>query len=162
MLQLCLVLTACGGSEGDDLDKFMRDAGQDMRAKIPPLPEVQPYMPFLYNADGALNDPFRGRKTLNIGKGVLQPDTSRPKQPLEAYPLESLQYVGSISRARLKYALIRTPDGTIQQVRTGQYMGQSFGVVTDINDAGISIKEIIQDELTGDWQERTTSISLQE
>jgi type IV pilus assembly protein PilP len=39
---MSLALVACGGSEGDDLDQFMNNAGNGMKAKIKPLPEVKP------------------------------------------------------------------------------------------------------------------------
>lgn len=164
LAQLSLLLVACGGGKGDDLDKFMEDAAKDMHAKIEPLPEVKPYVPLQYNADGTLNDPFKPRKaqTTNSGGGSLQPDLNRPKEALEAYPLESLKYVGSIEKTKLKYALIRTPDNTVQQVKIGNYVGQNFGMVIDITDSGVMLKEIAQDEVSGDWAERSASINLQE
>ena len=159
---LCVLLHGCS-SESDDLDRFMREAGQGAHAKIKPLPEVQPYVPFAYNADGALNDPFRPRKAAQSNNGnSLQPDMNRPKQPLEAYPLESLKFVGSISRDDLKYALIKTPDNTIHQLKVGNYAGQDFGMVTEITDGGVMLKEIVQDDMSGDWTERPASINLQE
>ena len=162
MASLCLLLHACG-NEGDDLDRFMREAAQGAPAKIKPLPEVQPYIPFEYNADGALHDPFRPRKAAQANNGnSLQPDLDRPKQPLEAYPLESLKFVGSISRGDRKYALIKTPDNTIHQLKVGNYAGQNFGIVTEITEGGVMLKEIVQDDMTGDWTERPASINLQE
>lgn len=159
-LSLCLV--ACGGTEGDDLDKFMADAAKDMRAKVDPLPDVKPYVPLEYNADGALSDPFRARKAQSNKTTGIQPDFNRPKEPLEAYPLESLQYVGSLSKDKLTYALIKTPDNSIQQVSIGNYMGQNFGIVTEITENEVVLKEIVQDDLSGDWTEQSSSISLQE
>jgi type IV pilus assembly protein PilP len=159
---LALFLVACGGSEGDDLDKFMADAAKDMRAKINPLPEVKPYVPLEYNVDGQLSDPFKPRKAQSTKTSGIQPDFNRPKEPLEAYPLESLQYVGSLSKDSLQYALIKTPDNSIQQVSIGNYMGQNFGIVTEITESEVVLKEIVQDELTGDWAEQSSSVSLQE
>jgi type IV pilus assembly protein PilP len=92
----------------------------------------------------------------------LQPNTNRAKEALEAYPLESLKYVGSLSKNKLTYALIKTPDNTIQQIKMGNYIGPNFGLVTSINESDIVIKEIVQDDLTGDWIERNASINLQE
>jgi type IV pilus assembly protein PilP len=155
------LLVACGGDQGDDLDKFMATAANDMGKTVEPLPEVLPYSPLQYNADGILSDPFKARKAANKS-GALQPNTNRPKEALEAYPLESLKYVGSLSKNKLSYALIKTPDNTIQQVKVGNYMGPNFGLVTKIEETAISLKEITQDDLTGDWVERTTSINLQE
>jgi type IV pilus assembly protein PilP len=161
LASLCFLLVACS-TEGDDLDKFMGNAGKDMRAKIPPLPEVKPYVPFAYNADGGLNDPFRPRKAQSSDTSGKQPDMNRPKQPLEAFPLESLKFVGSISRQGLEYALIKTPDNSIQQIKVGNYAGQNFGVVTEISESGVMLKEIVQDDTSGDWIERPASINLQE
>lgn len=159
---LCLLLHACG-SDGDDLERFMREAGQGARAKIQPLPEVQPYVAFEYNADGSLHDPFRPRKAAQANNDdSLQPDLDRPKQPLEAYPLESLKFVGSIARGDRRHALIKTPDNTIHQLKVGNYAGQNFGIVTEITEGGVMLKEIVQDDMTGDWTERPASINLQE
>lgn len=155
------LLAGCGGDEGDDLDKFMASAANDMGKGVEPLPEVLPYSPLEYNADGTLTDPFRARKALSKD-GALQPNTNRPKEALEAFPLESLKYVGSLSKNKSTYALIRTPDNTIQQVKAGNYVGPNFGLVTQINESDIVVKEIVQDDLTGDWVERNASINLQE
>jgi len=158
---LCLILVACNGDEGDDLDKFMSTAANDMSKGVEPLPEVLPYSPIQYNADGLLADPFKPRKAASKNDS-LQPNINRPKDALEAYPLESLKYVGSMSRSKLTYALIKTPDNTIQQVKVGNYLGPNFGLVTAINEGDIVLKEIVQDDLTGDWIERSASINLQE
>lgn len=158
---LTIILTSCGGGEGDDLDKFMATVANDMGKAVEPLPEVLPYSPLQYNADGTLSDPFRARKAANKS-GALQPNTNRPKEALEAFPLESLKYVGSISKNKSTYALIKTPDNTIQQVKVGNYVGPNFGLVTQINESDIVVKEIVQDDLTGDWVEHNASINLQE
>ncbi len=158
---LSFVLVACSGGKGDDLDKFMATAANDMGKGVEPLPEVLPYTPLQYNADGTLSDPFKARKAANKA-GALQPNTNRPKEALEAYPLESLKYVGMMSKSKLTYALIKTPDNTVQQVKVGNYIGPNFGLVTKIDETAIALKEIIQDDLTGDWVERTASINLQE
>ena len=158
---LTCLLAACSGDDGDDLDQFMASAANDMSKSVEPLPEVLPYAPLQYNADGTLTDPFRARKAASKS-GTLQPNTNRAKEALEAYPLESLKYVGSMSKSKLTYALVKTPDNTIQQIKAGNYMGPNFGLVTAINDTEISLREIVQDDLTGDWVERNASINLQE
>lgn len=161
-IYLSIFLAACSGSAGDDLDKFMAEAAQGMRAKIDPLPEVKPYVPLEYNADGTLSDPFKARKAQTNKTTGIQPDFDRPKEPLEAYPLESLKLVGSLSKDSLQYALIKTPDNNIQQVSIGNYMGQSFGIVTEITENEVMLKEIVQDEMSGDWIEQSSSITLEE
>ena len=156
------LLAACGANEGDDLDKFIKESGREMRGKVDPLPEVTPFVPVEFNRDGSLSDPFKPRRALAVKTGGLQPDLNRPREALEAYPLESLKYVGSLQRGRLRYALVRAPDNAINQVTIGNYLGLNLGMVADISDNEIKVKEIVQDELSGDWVERAASINLQE
>jgi len=151
----------CSLEEGDDLDRYMRDATKDVKPRVKPLPEVQPYMALQYNADGTLVDPFRARKAVNKSS-VLQPNLNRPKEPMESYPLESLKYVGLLSKSKLTYALLKTPDESVQQVKLGSYVGQNFGRVMQISEGEVLLMEIVQDDLNGDWVERTSSLVLQE
>ena len=145
----------------EDLQQFMADAGKDMQGKIEPLPQIKPYEPFSYNAFD-LPDPFKPRKlSPSGGGGGLQPDLTRPKEPLEAYSLETLKMVGMISKKNGVNAIIATPDKAIYHVRAGNYMGQNFGLITKITDTEITLKEIVQDS-AGDWAERTSTLTLQE
>ena len=161
VLALCSFLVACGGDQGDDLDAFMKNAGNEMQVKIKPLPEVKPYLALQYNADNLLNDPFRPRKASTKATGVL-PNFNRAKEPMEAYPLESIQYVGHLSKGKLAYALLKTPDSGIQQAKVGNFIGQNYGMITKITDSEVTLKEIVQDDLSGDWIERETIITIQE
>lgn len=158
---ITLLLVACGADEGDDIDRFIKDAPKSLSPKIPAIPQAQPYSPKPYNSDGTLSDPFKSRKS-DAQHGGIHPDLKRPKAPLEAYPLESLKFVGLISKSTLRYALIKAPDNTVQPVQLGHYVGQNFGVVTAIREDGITLKEIIQDESSGDWMERNASINAQD
>ncbi|MFV1921034.1 MAG: pilus assembly protein PilP [Methylotenera sp.] len=158
---LACLLAACDSKQGDDLDQFMANAANNMSKSVAPLPEVLPYTPLEYNVDGALNDPFKPRK-VKAGGGSLQPNTNRPREALESFPLESLIYVGSLSNKGNKYALIKTPDETLQRVKVGNYLGPNFGRITSISENEINIKEVVQDDVTGDWIERDASINLQE
>ena len=164
IFSICLIslgLFACSNDKSDDLDHFIKNSAKEMRPKIKPLPEVKPYMALQYNADGKLSDPFRSRKA-SSKTGILQPSMSRPKEPMEAYPLESIKYVGQLSKTNLTYALLLTPDNGVQQVKVGNYVGQNFGMITKITDSEVVLKEIVQDELSGDWVERISNLPLQE
>jgi type IV pilus assembly protein PilP len=46
---LALLLAAWGGDEGDDLDQYMQDATKNIKPKVQPLPEVNPYVALIYN-----------------------------------------------------------------------------------------------------------------
>jgi type IV pilus assembly protein PilP len=154
-------LSACGNQSNDDLDAYIRNAGKDVQTKIQPLPDMKTYLTFDFNADGSLSDPFLPRKSYG-NTGTLKPDSDRPKQPMEAYPLESISYVGMIEKPTATYALLKTPDNNVQQVKIGNFVGQNFGQVVDIKESEIVLKEIVQDNVTGSWVEKITTIALHE
>lgn len=161
IILLSAALAACSGGRHDDLEQFVRDSGQGLRGKVEPLPEVQPYQPFAYNAFD-LPDPFKPRKLKPAGGGGgLQPDFNRPKEALESFPLESLKMVGTLQQNKITYAIIKATDNSLHRVKPGNHMGQNFGVITAISDTEIAVKEIVQDS-AGDWTERSTTINLQE
>lgn len=166
MALLCLSLAACGSSGIEDIQQFVENSGQGLRGKAESLPEVKPYEPFTYNAFD-LPDPFRPRK-LDTPKpthsGGIQPDVERRKEPLEGYPLESLRMVGFLQKEKLNYALIVTPERDLHQVKVGNYLGQNYGIVTDVvirdvGDAEIKVTELYQED-SGNWVEKPTSIRL--
>lgn len=155
-------LAGCSGGEQDELRQWMKEETKDLRGKIPPLPQVKPYEPVPYDAAGLI-DPFRPAKMLaeqkQSGGGGLQPDMNRPKEPLESYPLESVKYVGSLTKNRQTHGIVQV-DGSLHQVRAGSYMGQNFGIITKITENEMSLRELVQDP-TGDWVERTSTLLLQ-
>jgi type IV pilus assembly protein PilP len=156
-----LVVAACGGESHQDLRDWMREQGKGTQGKLEPLPQIRPYEPFAYNAFD-LPDPFKPRKIEPTkGNDRLAPDLARRREPLESFPLESLSMVGTLGKDKALYALVRTPDKDIYQVRSGNFMGQNFGVVTGISDTEIKLKELVQDS-AGDWTERSSSLQLQQ
>lgn len=158
---VALLVAGCGGESHQDLRAWMQDQGKGVKGKLDPLPQVRPYEPFTYNAFD-LADPFKPRKIEPVkGGSKLAPDLSRRKEPLEAYPLESLQMVGTLQRGKSTFALVRTTDKDVYQVKVGNYMGQNFGVIVNIGDGDIRLKELVQDG-AGDWTERTSTLQLAE
>ncbi|HVS26867.1 MAG TPA: pilus assembly protein PilP [Burkholderiales bacterium] len=159
-LLLGLLLTGCGGEEFQDIKDFIKESEQGLKGRVEPLPEVKPYEPFNYNAFD-LPDPFKPRKIEPVkgGGGKLQPDVNRRKEALEVYPLENLRMVGTLQQKNVIYALIKTPDNNLYRVKTGNYMGQNFGLITDVSEASLKLKELIQDS-AGDWSERESSLQL--
>jgi type IV pilus assembly protein PilP len=120
---------------------------------------VKPYEPFAYNAFD-LSDPFKPRKIEpNRGSSRLAPDLARRKEPLEAFPLESLNMVGVLQQGKSVFALVRTPEKDVYQVRMGNHLGQDYGVVTAVTDGEIRLKELVQDS-AGDWSERSSTLQL--
>jgi type IV pilus assembly protein PilP len=155
----CLLLAGCGADSYKDLRDWMAEQGKGVKGKLDPLPQMRPYEPFAYNAFD-LPDPFKPRKIEPTkGGSKLAPDFNRRREPLESYPLESLNMVGTLERGKTTYALVRTPDKDLYQVRQGNYVGQNFGVVTNVSDAEIRLRELVQDG-AGDWTERSSTLQL--
>ena len=161
----CLAFAGCSGEQHSDLRQFVKDSDNLPRGRIPPLPEVQPYEPFTYNAYD-LVDPFKPRviqppKAAAVAGGIRPPDPNRRKEPLESYPLENLKMVGTLQQKKEIYALVRTPDNRLFRVRPGNFLGQNFGRITDISESAIKLKELVQDS-GGEWKEEDRALQMQE
>lgn len=166
---LAVALAAgCAGEEFGDLKEELNQLTKDLRGRVDPLPQVKPYEPVPYTAEGQI-DPFRperievaaaGRAAPSALASVIEEQRKRPPEPLEAFPLESIQMMGTITQAKETFGLVKAGPN-LYRVRKGNYMGQNFGVITEIDEAQISLKELVQDS-TGDWVERMSSLQLVE
>jgi type IV pilus assembly protein PilP len=156
---IALLAAGCGGDPNQELRQWMDEQAKTMKGKVDPLPVVKPYVPFAYNAFD-LPDPFKPRKIEPArGSSKLAPDLNRRKEPLESYPIESLRMVGTLQQDKTMYALVRTNDRNVYQVRVGNYMGQNFGIITGIGEGEIRLRELVQDS-SGDWAERQSRLLL--
>ena len=157
------IATLFGCGEGfSDLRTFVKESDKNVTRKIDTLPQVKPFAPFAYEGFD-LPDPFKPRKLAikqNDGAGGLAPDLNRRKEPLEAFPLEQLKMVGTLTQLGATYALVKA-DKTLYRVKKGNYLGQNFGLITEINDNEVKLKEIVQDT-AGDWTERQSVLPLLE
>ena len=167
LILACVALLAgCEGEKYGDLRRELNDMTKDLRGRVDPLPQVRPYEPVPYQAENEV-DPFRPDRievAAAAGTGPAasgkQPDLGRPKEPLEAFPLESIQMVGSLTQGAETHGLVKAGPN-LYRVRKGNYMGQNFGVITGIDEVQISLKELIQ-EGSGEWIERASALQLQE
>ena len=157
-----VLLAGCAQDEFADLRAFMAQAGSGGQQALDPLPPVKPaevidYLP------GDTPDPFKPRNLKpSKGGGAFQPDLTRPKDMLEAYPLDDLSMVGTIVRDGQISALIKVKSrGTLHRIKKGEHMGQNFGLVIAITESNIELRETVQDGV-GDWTETKATMALQE
>ncbi|HET9580377.1 MAG TPA: pilus assembly protein PilP [Usitatibacter sp.] len=139
-IAIAMLVAGCS-SELDDLKKFVRDSDKGLPRRVDPLPAVKPFEPFTYEGFD-LPDPFKPRKLAAPKEGAgsgIAPDLNRRKEPLEAFPLEQLKMVGTLQQGKEMYALVRA-DKTLYRVKKGNYMGQNFGLITDVTDNDIKLK----------------------
>ncbi|RMF17861.1 MAG: pilus assembly protein PilP [Gammaproteobacteria bacterium] len=161
------MLSGCGGS-GDfsDLEAFVAEVKARPKGRIEPLPEFKVYQAFTYSAAN-LRSPFQPPQDVKLAeveakpKSNIKPDFDRPKEPLEAFALSSLNMVGTIRKAGdpTLYALIADDQGGIHRVRVGNYIGKNFGRITALDETHIEIVEIVSDG-QGGWFERPRSLSI--
>ena len=162
-----VTLAGCGGDEHGDLKEELNQLTKDLRGRVDPLPQVRPYEPVPYTAEGQI-DPFRperievagASRAASASTALIEEQKKRPPEPLEAFPLESIQMLGTITQNKETFALVRAGPN-LYRVKKGNYMGQNFGVITAIDEAQISLKELVQDS-TGDWVERQSALQLVE
>ena len=161
------LLPACGGEEQSELRQELAAMTKDLRGKVDPLPQVKSYEPVPYKGESML-DPFVPGRIVVVqptaggggGGGGVQPDLNRPKEPLEAFPLDAIQMVGTLTQNQETFALVRAGPNLFR-VKKGNYMGQNFGVITVIDESQVSLKEVVQDS-GGDWVERSSQLQMQE
>lgn len=163
------IASALGGcdSGSQDIRAWMDETRRNTPVISAKLEQPKKFEPFRYEASGDV-DPFSiaklkvGLTTAGPDRGndALRPDTSRRREPLEAFPLDNLAMVGSLHRGGVNVALLRT-DTALHQVRVGNYIGQNFGRVLQISEAEVAIREVVQDA-AGDWVQRDTALRLQE
>ena len=161
ILACVAILAGCSSGEQQDIQAWMDEQAKGMRGAVRTLPEIKPF-PVVEYVGPSVDDPFRkGRMEVERrANTALRPDLDRRKEPLEAYPLESLRMVGVLSQGNTIHALVLAGKN-LHQVKVGNYVGQNFGVVTYIGDGDLSLKEIVED-VNGDWVERISTLTLQE
>ena len=159
------LLAACSG-EQEELQQWMEQQKREVKPSVQPLTPPKKFDPQPYaSSDGV--EPFSPQKlTVALKQESRQPNSviaaeyNRRKEPLEAFPLDSMRMVGSVVKDGHTYALLRV-DNLLYQVKPGDYLGQNYGKITRITETGVSLREIVQDA-AGEWIERPSALQLQE
>ena len=166
VLALAAVLVAGCGGEQDELQQWMEQQRREVRPNVTPVSAPKRFNPEPY-AQLASVEPFSTQKlSVAIKQEARQPNSllaselNRRKEPLEAYPLDSMGMVGSVNKNGRPFALLRV-DRLLYQVKVGDYLGQNYGRITGISETEITLREIVQDA-AGEWIERSAALQLQE
>ena len=166
---ICLPLIGCTGSSQDDLQQWLVQERNQTHPKVNPIPAPKQFKPEAY-MNSAEIEPFSNKKLTQAlsrdsaqatsNAGLVAPELLRRKEPLEAFPVDTMTLVGSIMKAGQPVALLRI-DGLLYQVRIGNYLGQNYGRIVKISETEVVLREIAQDAV-GEWIERVASLQLQE
>lgn len=169
LLFIILSSSGCTGSSQDDLGQWIIEERNQTRPKVNPIPAPKQFVPEVYAGSPDV-EPFSSQKLTQALKrdsgqatanaGLVAPELLRRKEPLEAFPIDTMSLVGSIIRSGQPVALMKV-DGLLYQVRVGNYLGQNYGRVIKITETEVVLREIIQDAI-GEWTERVATLQLQE
>jgi len=163
---LLALLTGCSEDDFSDLNQYIAEVKVRPKGTIKPLPEIKVVEPFIFKPED-LRDPFKPIKPVEVaGEGTgastgggIKPDTSRRKEELEAFPVETLKMIGTVNMKSNLWALIKSADKTVYRVRQGNYMGQNYGKIIRISPDKIELMEIVPDR-PGTWREQQLSVML--
>ncbi|MBL8344110.1 MAG: pilus assembly protein PilP [Rubrivivax sp.] len=159
------LLIGCG-AEHEELQQWMEQQKREVKPSVTPLAPPKKFNPQPYASAQAV-DPFSQQKlSVALKQEARQPNSllaaelNRRREPLEAFPLDSMSMVGSVNKQGRPYGLLRV-DNLLYQVKVGDYLGQNYGRITRIGETEIALREIVQDA-AGEWIERPATLQLQE
>ena len=134
------------------------------------------------NLDGTTpTDPFSAQSWVNAQRShaeqhpsytrLVVPELLRPRDLLETFPRERLQYVGQIGSGTELEALVKvlpptadkkdTAMSSVHRVRVGSHLGQDFGKVLAVQSDQLVVQELALTP-TGEWQTREVRLPLQQ
>lgn len=163
-----LVLAGCSQTGINEIQQWMSAEEKKMKGKVEAVSEPKPFKAFKYEAEKEV-DPFNASKVTALvdaakknprGASGIRIDETRPRQVLEAFPLENLKMVGVLQQKGGSFGLINA-DKNLYRVKVGEYMGQNHGLITKINESEITVREVVSDA-TGELVERISTMQLQE
>lgn len=157
-LLFCGLLSACSSNTHDDLDQWMKETTTKQKGQIKPLPDTKSFIPTPFVAK---SDPFKDKPviSLNNEQNKYAPNPDRRKEPLEAYTLESLKMTGSLIKDKMVYAMILAPDGTINYVTKGNYLGTNYGKIVSLDENQLVLDERVKNS-SDEWEPKKTIIQL--
>jgi len=150
----------------EELRAWMEQQRREAKPNVKPLQPPKKFDPQPYNAALAV-EPFSNQKlSVAIKQEAKQPNSllaaemNRRKEPLEAYPLDSMAMVGSVNKQGQPFALLRV-DNLLYQVKVGDYLGQNYGRIMKIAETEVVLRELVMDS-GGEMIERPATLQLQE
>jgi len=159
-------LSACGYTSEQDVRNFIDAERAALHPVSKAIPSPKPFQAAIYDEAGK-PDPFNRQTYMqqlvgakNAKPSIATPELLREKAALELFPLESMTMVGILTNEGKNVALVRA-DGKIYQVAVGSYVGQNLGKVTKVEEAGITLRELVLDDM-GEWSKRTNMLTMQE
>ena len=161
-----LLLSGCFATANEELEAFIQQTRNSQAGPVEPAPQVPLFEGYSYAAaTRGIRSPFVFAReelpveTVDIG---IRPDTGRPRDELEAYSLDTLRMVGTLSQPGVIYALVRSKDGAVHRVSEGRYMGRNHGRITGVFPDRVELVEIVRERPGDPFTERRATLALDE
>ena len=156
---LVSVIMGCLGCSDETslLQKYIHEVKHRKAQAIESIPPFKPVESYTYPKDPLRRNPFKPY-SMSSGEDFSAPDLKRPREPLEAFPLDALKMVGILKRKNRLWALVAAPQDKIYRIAVGNYLGRNHGKVIKISKAGLELIESIK---VGDaWENKTTYLKI--
>jgi type IV pilus assembly protein PilP len=162
-LPLLALVVLAGCAKGTrDLEETLAEIRSRQGTPVEALPAMRDFPPFPYTAFD-LRDPFApfsdDDNAPSGGGAGPKPDSDRPKEYLESFPLDSMDMVGTLGTTDVLTVLLKDPDGVVHRLTPGNYIGQNDGQITAVFEDHIELVELVSNG-NGGWIERPASIAL--
>ncbi|HXH54742.1 MAG TPA: pilus assembly protein PilP [Gammaproteobacteria bacterium] len=162
LIFISAILSGCAPQVDEDVVEFIKETKEKKSKYVSKIPKIPETTSFQYKAF-AFRDPFVPYSTPSAKTSVSSspggPDLNRPREALEAFPLDSLQMVGTIERDGIFFVLLKNTAGNVYRASVGNYVGQNSGKIEKINATEIAIKEWLSNGKSG-WREHVLTIPL--
>lgn len=156
------MLLGCSREADKSVVEFVKDTKRRKSEHKEDLVKFLPIEFFEYLAS-ELRDPFQPFVVGSATQGLPHPEgidyLNRPREILEAYPLDFFQMVGTLERGGVFFALLREKTGIVHRASVGNYIGQNSGKIIKITQNSVKIQEWVLDS-KGNWREHWASIQL--
>lgn len=164
-LSPAILVVACADPALSELEAYAERVKARPAAPLEPIPEIATVDLFAY-LPAERRDPFlMDEQAADVAQGRtssgISPDPTRPKEPLEAFSLDSLRMVGTLEQYGTRWALIMTKDGTLHRVRAGNYLGRNDGKIISIEPTELLLTEIFE-KRPGEWDQRQASMAMKQ
>ncbi len=118
-----------------DLQNYIKQLKtSDSHSANTPIPEITLPTPAQYQAD-LLRSPFEAPPESTSKANAIKTN------PLQAYPINMLRFIGTLTKGNTTYGFIITPDNLIYQVEEGDLIGERGNKVISIYPDKMNIME---------------------
>lgn len=139
-----LMVMACKKSEPENdlqiyIDQLKQKASKPTKST---LSNITVLNPFAYRAD-SLRAPFGEKQSV---KNNTLTSKEIESNPLLAYSLSVLRFLGTLSEESRTFAFVQAPDGMVYQVKLGGMIGDHHGKIINIQADQMDIMEEVSDD----------------